>query len=83
MAVDPLLGPLANNGGPIKTRALLAGSPAIDLGNPGGFTDRLGAPLLTGQRGIGRTLNGGSAIRCDIGAFEYHARRSLPPLIRR
>jgi len=30
---DPLLGPLADNGGPTKTHALLEGSPAIDKGN--------------------------------------------------
>lgn len=31
--IDPKLGPLANNGGPTKTHALLAGSPAIDAGS--------------------------------------------------
>ncbi|MBZ0290875.1 MAG: hypothetical protein K8I30_24835, partial [Anaerolineae bacterium] len=30
---DPLLSPLANNGGPTQTRALQAGSPAIDTGS--------------------------------------------------
>ena len=30
---DPLLGPLADNGGPTLTHALLAGSPAIDAGD--------------------------------------------------
>ena len=30
---DPLLGPLANNGGPTLTHALLLGSPAVDAGN--------------------------------------------------
>ena len=30
--VDPLLGPLQNNGGPTETRALLPGSPAKDVG---------------------------------------------------
>ena len=33
--VAPLLGPLANNGGPTLTHALLPGSPAINRGNPG------------------------------------------------
>jgi hypothetical protein len=33
VGVDPLLGPLADNGGPTKTMALLAGSPAIDKSN--------------------------------------------------
>jgi len=30
--LDPLLAPLANNGGPTKTHALLPGSPALDAG---------------------------------------------------
>jgi hypothetical protein len=33
MPIDPLLGPLQDNGGPTKTHALLSGSPAIDAGN--------------------------------------------------
>src|SRR5262249_54154966 len=32
--VNPLLGPLQFNGGPTPTQALLAGSPAIDAGDP-------------------------------------------------
>ena len=31
---DPLLGPLADNGGPTLTHALLPGSPAIDQPSP-------------------------------------------------
>ena len=34
VGVDPELGPLADNGGPTDTMALLAGSPAINAGNP-------------------------------------------------
>jgi CSLREA domain-containing protein len=42
---DPLLGPLADNGGPTETHALLAGSPAIDAGPPDAPpTDQRGAP---------------------------------------
>ena len=41
---DPLLSPLADNGGPTKTHALLVGSPAIDMGDasfvPPPTTDR-------------------------------------------
>ena len=33
LAIDPLLGPLAFNGGSTRTHALLAGSPAIDTGS--------------------------------------------------
>lgn len=56
---NPLLGPLANNGGPTPTHALLAGSPAIDAA--GGCP-----PPATDQRGVARPQ--GSA--CDIGSFE-------------
>jgi hypothetical protein len=59
-AADPLLGPLANNGGPTLTRALLAGSPAIDTG------DCAGGAVTHDQRGVPRPQ--GKA--CDIGAFE-------------
>jgi hypothetical protein len=63
--IDPGLAPLANNGGPTMTHALLAGSPAIDRG------DDAGAPA-TDQRGALRPRDGdgnGSRI-ADIGAFE-------------
>lgn len=67
-AMDPMLGPLASNGGPTQTHALLAGSPAIDAGDPA-F-----AGLVNDQRGPGfaRVLDGddnGSSI-VDMGAFE-------------
>lgn len=60
---DPKLGPLQNNGGPTPTMALLAGSPAIDAGNPG-YT----SPPSVDQRGgsFARVLNG----RIDVGAYE-------------
>src|SRR5262249_36330887 len=32
--IDPMLGPLADNGGPTMTHALLTGGPAIDSGDP-------------------------------------------------
>jgi hypothetical protein len=69
---DPGLGPLQDNGGPTKTHALLAGSPAIDGGDPGGCTDSFGATLKADQRGYSRPVDGGSGhAYCDIGAFEY------------
>lgn len=60
------LGPLQNNGGPTQTRALLAGSLAIDAGNPS-----TAGLLETDQRGEGyaRVANG----RVDIGAYEVQA----------
>jgi len=66
--INPLLGPLQNNGGPTLTQALLPGSPAINAGNPQGCLDGQGNPLTTDQRGQPRPdPNSG---RCDIGAFE-------------
>jgi CSLREA domain-containing protein len=72
MPIDPLLGPLANNGGPTQTRALAPLSPAVDGGNPNGCRDDTGTLLLVCQRGFPRTVDGngdGTAV-CDIGAFE-------------
>jgi len=57
--IDPLLGPLHNNGGITETRALLPGSPAIDHGDPTVF-------LPIDQRGVTRP----QGERIDIGAFE-------------
>ena len=60
---------LANNGGPTFTHALLAGSPAINAGNPAdpGSVDR--ACALLDQRGFTRPD------RCDIGAYEFGGAR--------
>jgi predicted outer membrane repeat protein len=63
---------LTDNGGPTATHALLAGSPAIDAGNPAGCTDQAGFLLITDQRGLGRVA--GAA--CDVGALELGA---VPP----
>ena len=57
---DPRLGPLASNGGPTLTMALLPNSPAIDAG------DDTAAPDLD-QRGLPRPIGRAA----DIGAFEY------------
>ena len=64
---DPRLGPLADNGGPTKTRALLAGSEALD---------RYTAPgcPATDQRGYGRP----AASICDLGSFERGAAPGAP-----
>ena len=55
---DALLGPLADNGGPTETQALLAGSPAIDA------ADNAVCPA-TDQRGLARDAS------CDVGAYEF------------
>ncbi len=59
IGVDPLLGPLADNGGPTLTHALPAGSPAIDA------VDAAACPA-TDQRGVSRP----QGASCDIGSFE-------------
>jgi predicted outer membrane repeat protein len=58
--VDPLLGPLQDNGGPTLTMALMPGSPALNAGDP----TQLGSP---DQRGVVRT--GG----VNIGAYQASA----------
>ncbi len=63
--VDPQLDPLSDNGGPTQTRALRAGSPAIDAGPtsfppfPGDTSDQRGVPYVRAYGG-----------RSDMGAFE-------------
>jgi hypothetical protein len=64
--IDPQLGPVADNGGPTPTMALLPASPAIDAGD-----DSVCPP--TDQRGVTRPQ--GAA--CDIGAFELAPKLSL------
>ena len=39
VSLAQILGPLKNNGGPTQTHALVAGSPAIDAGDPNGCRD--------------------------------------------
>ncbi len=65
---DPMLGPLADNGGPTLTRALLPGSPAIDA------IAVVSCTLPTDQRGGLRPIVQTSpGTPCDIGAFEVQA----------
>lgn len=71
LGADPMLGPLANNGGPTQTHALLAGSPAINTGPnplpafPGNAFDQRGP-------GFARVIG----LRVDIGAYEF-----VPPAV--
>lgn len=66
IAGDPKIEPLADNGGPSLTHALLPDSPALDGGNPSDCTDGSGVALDKDQRG-GKRPAGGA---CDIGAIE-------------
>jgi CSLREA domain-containing protein len=74
---DPKLGPLADNGGPTETHALLAGSPAINKGNNDLALDPDLDPLEFDQRGPGFARIVGPAV--DIGAFEVQGVGSEPP----
>ena len=62
--INPMLGPLQDNGGPTFTHALLAGSPAINAGDPGFVPppdfDQRGDPFV-------RVFDG----RIDMGSFEW------------
>ena len=63
--IDPMLGPLQDNGGPTQTHAFLPGSPAIDAGDNADCpaTDQRGEPRPQDGDGDGQPI-------CDIGAFE-------------
>ncbi|MFN8534783.1 MAG: choice-of-anchor Q domain-containing protein [Dehalococcoidia bacterium] len=66
--LNPLLGPLADNGGPTLTQALLTGSPAINTANscPASGVDQRGVP-----RGA----------PCDVGAYEVGGKPVLTLLV--
>src|SRR5262249_6460168 len=72
---DPLLRPLANNGGLTQTMMPATGSPAIDAG--------LAAGLTTDQRGLCRPFDEPTVLNfddgSDIGAVEGGAQPCRPP----
>ena len=77
--VDPQLGPLADNGGPTRTRLPAATSPLIDAGQAGGQT--------TDQRGLARTVDDPSVPAklnsdgTDIGAVELQVAAPSPAAV--
>jgi hypothetical protein len=66
--IDPLLGPLADHGGPTMTHALLPGSPAIDAGDPVTEAGVGEVPLYDQREAPFPRVAGG---RIDMGAFEF------------
>ncbi len=85
---DPMMLPLANNGGPTRTHALLPNSPAVDRdGAPLLFPDLLdedndgndNEPIPFDQRGVGfeRVQFG----KLDIGAYEIQPLTNVPSLM--
>lgn len=76
---DLMLGPLANNGGPTPTHALLPESPAIDSGNAfGSATDQRGLPRPSDFANV---ANAPGSDGSDIGAFEVQAPAQPPVLV--
>jgi hypothetical protein len=67
--IDPKLGPLASNGGPTQTIALLTGSPAINAGD----NSLIPVGVTSDQRGAPFTRTSGTV---DIGAYE-----DQPPIL--
>lgn len=66
---DPLLGPLADNGGDTFTQALLPDSPAVDQGRcPAANADQRGQPRPVDVPAVANADDG-----CDAGAYEYQA----------
>ena len=68
---DPVLGPLANNGGPTETLLPLTGSPLLDAIPPAAC----GATV--DQRGVTRPQGTG----CDIGAVEVEVVAPAPAAV--
>ncbi len=68
--IDPLLGPLVDNGGTTLTHALLSDSPAVNAGDPSAVAGANGVPLYD-QRGepYTRVYDG----RIDVGSVEHLA----------
>ncbi len=64
---DPKLGPLQDNGGSTQTRALAAGSPAIDY-------VKINTGVIVDQRGFTRPVGPWA----DIGAYEYESPICFP-----
>lgn len=64
--LDPHLGPLQNNGGPTQTHALLAISPAIDVGLFSLSKDQRGYPRINGS---------------DLGAYEFGSALTPTPTL--
>jgi hypothetical protein len=68
--IDPRLGPLADNGGPTRTHALLDDSPARGAGDP------TSAPP-TDQRGLPRVIGG----EIDLGAYQSQGAVAGPQVV--
>ena len=66
LTVDPMLGPLTDNGGPTQTQRPATGSPAFDAYAASGTP--AACVTATDQRGVARPQPTGG--KCDVGAVE-------------
>lgn len=64
---NPILGPLANNGGPTLSQTPLPGSPVIDKGS----NSLIPPGVQLDQRHFNRIINGGISLTVDIGSVEF------------
>lgn len=71
---DPILGPLASNGGTTRTHEVLEGSPAVNAGDPSFDSANFSPAMTTDQRGADRVQLG----RIDIGSVESAFSPTLP-----
>jgi CSLREA domain-containing protein len=74
-ALSAIIAPLANNGGPTKTHALVAGSPAQDTGDPGALTNVTlgGVASQSSTYNIGGTYPASNAIDGSASTFTHTA----------
>jgi hypothetical protein len=74
---NPMLGALANNGGPTQTRLPQSGSPLIDAIPLASCQADGASSISTDQRGLARP----SGLGCDIGAVEVQVAAPAPLVI--
>ena len=68
--IDPLINPLADNGGPTPTLALRRGSPAIDAGDSAQPTDQRGFARAIDHPDVDNAISNATVLGVDMGAFE-------------
>jgi hypothetical protein len=78
VGLEAILGPLADNGGPTLTHALVPGSPALDVAPSASCA----AEPVSGvdQRGEPRNQNGTGGLtanECDAGSFELYVEPTI------
>jgi hypothetical protein len=76
--VDPLLQPLADNGGPVLTQALGAGSAALDSGNPDPTAVLANDARRYGRAAIARGVGVADRGAVEMGAIEALDLRATP-----